>query len=609
MDDLSGAITALRSEVLRFADEQAARSPAVAPEHAASARNLLHYLGLRRHDLRDLQDRLAAQGLSSLGRAEGAVVATLDAILARLGAAPAGTEAQPLSGKAALEHNTDALLGPRPPGRRVRIMVTMPSEAARDPGLVRALVEAGMDCMRINCAHDDEAAWAKMIAHLRAAEAGGGRHCRVLMDIAGPKLRTGPLQPGPAVVKWKPVRDVVGRVVAPARVWLTPAEAPEPPPSPAAATLPIDGAWLAAIAAGEQLTLVDAREKQRELQIVEAVGSSRWAESDATAYLLPQTRLSRAGGPDGVVGALPHATVPIRLAVGDRLLLLRAPTLGCGAGPDGPARIGCTLPELFGSVRAGATIWFDDGKIGGVVRAADGERLDVEITVTPRRGGKLGADKGINLPDTRLPIGALTAKDRADLAFVARSADLVGFSFVQSAEDVLELHRTLDALGGHEVGVVLKIETQRAFAELPRLLLAAMRYRACGVMIARGDLAIECGWQRLAEVQEEILWVAEAAHVPVIWATQVLESLARDGQPSRAEITDAAMGERAECVMLNKGPHCVDAVRTLDDILGRMEGHQRKKRSLLRPLALAASFVGEPARVQLRGALTAPGDA
>jgi pyruvate kinase len=72
--------------------------------------------------------------------------------------------------------------------------------------------------------------------------------------------------------------------------------------------------------------------------------------------------------------------------------------------------------------------------------------------------------------------------------------------------------------------------------------------------------------------------------MPVVWATQVLETLAKTGQPSRAEITDAAMGERAECVMLNKGPHILDAIRTLDDVLRRMQEHQSKKRPLLRAL-------------------------
>ncbi|HXW61420.1 MAG TPA: pyruvate kinase [Candidatus Acidoferrales bacterium] len=166
----------------------------------------------------------------------------------------------------------------------------------------------------------------------------------------------------------------------------------------------------------------------------------------------------------------------------------------------------------------------------------------------------------------------------------------MGYSFVRKQEDVHQLQRRLADFGGEGLGIILKIETREGFEQLPRLLLAAMRSRAVGIMIARGDLAIECGYQRLAEVQEEILWISEAAHMPVIWATQVLESLAKTGVPSRSEITDAAMDERAECVMLNKGPYIVTAVRILDDILRRMQSHQEKKRSMLRKLNIASAF-------------------
>jgi pyruvate kinase len=138
--------------------------------------------------------------------------------------------------------------------------------------------------------------------------------------------------------------------------------------------------------------------------------------------------------------------------------------------------------------------------------------------------------------------------------------------------------------------MILKIETRRGFDNLPKLILASMRMRSFGIMIARGDLAVECGYERLAEVQEEILWICEAAHAPVIWATQVLETLAQKGVPSRSEITDAAMGERAECVMLNKGPYAVTAVSVLADILKRMQAHHEKKNSMLRQLHLAAPF-------------------
>jgi pyruvate kinase len=146
-------------------------------------------------------------------------------------------------------------------------------------------------------------------------------------------------------------------------------------------------------------------------------------------------------------------------------------------------------------------------------------------------------------------------------------------------------------LGRNDLGIVLKIETRRGFEQLPSMLLAGMKSSSLGVMIARGGLAVERGFERLAEVQEEILWICEAAHCPVIWATQVLETLAKKGIPSRAEITDAAMGHRAEAVMLNKGPHILRAVQTLDDILQRMEAHQIKKQSMMRELRLARTFM------------------
>ena len=294
------------------------------------------------------------------------------------------------------------------------------------------------------------------------------------------------------------------------------------------------------------------------------------------------------------MGAPAPAAQFILLAPGDTLILTRAqtpgqPTLRDPAGRvRHPATIPCTEPAIFADVRPDERIWFDDGKIGGVITEVSPDEIHVRITSAKPSGDKLRADKGINLPDSDLHLPPLTPKDIEDLAFVVQHADMIGFSFVKRPEDILLLEKHLTRLGAPDRGVVLKIETRSAFEHLPNLLLAAMRNRRIGVMIARGDLAVEFGCERLAEVQEEILWICEAAHVPVIWATQVLESLAKKGVPSRAEITDAAMGERAECVMLNKGPHLVEAVRVLDDILRRMETHQSKKSARLRSLRLSA---------------------
>jgi len=610
---LLAELATLRAEMV--ASAASAKLEDVHPSYRASARNLLHYLALRRRDLRPLQLRLTALGLSSLGRAESHVLANVDTVLdvLRRLARRSGDDAPQrgavdfAEGQRLLAEHTEALLGAATPGRTVRIMVTMPTEAAHDYRLVHELLRLGMNCMRINCAHDDAATWSRMVENLRRAERELELRCRVVMDLAGPKLRTGPLSPGPAVVRIRPRRDEYGRVTAPARVWLTAAPAREAP-SAADATLPVPAAWLARLRAGERVRLVDARGSARERTIIGTTHDGAWAEAAKTTYVVPGTVLKHATAGraetelEAQVGDLPPLAAVLTLKSGDPFMLTRELAPGRAATVDDrgrvltPATIGCTIPAVFDGVRAGEPIWFDDGKIGGVIERVEPERVAVKITHARPGGARLGADKGINLPDSGLRLAAITDKDVEDLAFAARHADIVEMSFANTARDVETLQQHLARLTDRPPAVVLKIETRRGFENLPEMLLTAMRSPCCGVMIARGDLAVECGFERLAEVQEEILWICEAAHIPVIWATQVLETLAKQGMPSRAEITDAAMGHRAECVMLNKGPHVLSAVRALDDILRRMQAHQTKKRSMLRELRLAHALAsGAPA--------------
>jgi pyruvate kinase len=514
-------------------------------EHRASASNLLHYLALRRRDIRLLQDRLAARGLSSLGRTEAHVLGAVRNVLNLLAGPGDGTPAAPreeltasADGQRLLERNTDRLLGSAPASRGVRIMVTMPSEAATDYELIHALLAGGMNCMRINCAHDDEAAWAGMIRHLRKAEAATGRTCKIQMDIAGPKLRTGLIEPGPAVVKVRPERDALGNVLQPARVWLTSADRPQAAPDGIAATLPVPESWLATLKPGDMIRFVDARGAKRAMRVVEINDAGCWAESTRTAYITPGMKLkagrrtSRAPR-KARVGALARQPQSIELRRGDTLILTRSLEPGHpaqydqGGGLEDPATIGVTLPGFFDAVREGDPIWLDDGKFSGAISEVHRDHVVVKIKQAPVAGAKLRSEKGINVPRTRLKGPALTADDVGMLAFIVQNADIIGFSFVRTEADIHDLQKHLAELKAEHLGIVLKIETRQGFEHLPALLLAAMKSRAVGVMIARGDLAIECGYERLAEVQEEILWIAEAAHAPVIWATQVLESLAR----------------------------------------------------------------------------------
>src|SRR5262245_17182458 len=267
LDDLLASIADLRAQACAMEQAFASELERIPPQYQGSARNLIHYLALRQHDVRELQNRLSALGLSSLGRSEAHVLASLDAVravlqqLAAKSCPPPSETAAPVdmeTGPALLKQHTERLLGPPGPGSTVRIMVTMPSEAATNYALVRDLVEAGMDIMRINCAHDDRQAWAAMVENFRRARQELQHPGRVLVDLGGPKLRTGELAGSAQLVHVRPRRDIRGLVVSPARIWLTSTEAPTTPPTPAAAVLPVNRAFLLKVKQSDTLQMIDA---------------------------------------------------------------------------------------------------------------------------------------------------------------------------------------------------------------------------------------------------------------------------------------------------------------------------------------------------------------
>jgi len=593
--DLSLKSNQLLQQLDVLADELAAAGPEDAealqslhPSRRLSGCNLLHYLALRRHEIRPLQAQLAEQGLASLGLAEPHLAASLHAVRAvlrrALGETPPAMRSSAPSmsqGIELLAQATSRLLGPPPQGRRTRIMVTVAGDEPNAGTLIRILLQSGMNCLRINCAHNKPEEWLALVQHLRAAEKELGQSCKVLMDVCGPKPRTGPLELGPPMLKWRPAKNRFGQIVRPAIVALAPSDGAVSEDVYADALLRLPAEFLECLRPREELKLKDARGVPRRL-IVRAKHENVWfAEGHSTTYVTDGTVLrSKRSGNKATVRGLPRAEEPLLLESGDALRLTKSlkpgrhPIRDCSGRLVQPATIGCTLGDAFLQLRAGQRVLLDEGKMECVIRNADGDGALLDVVRAPAGGAKLRSQRGVNFPDSRLRLPALTAKDFRDLSFIAQHADMVGFSFVQRPDDVFHLQEHLSRLGKPQLGIVLKVETRRAFENLPSLLWAAMRSEAVGVMIARGDLAVECGYEQLAEMQEEILRLCEAAHLPVIWATQVLESLSKSGVPSRAEITDAAMSERAECVMLNKGPHLDKAMIALDRILSSTQSHK-----------------------------------
>lgn len=558
----------------------------VHPSFIDGAKNLIHYRKFRSFDLKKLQKRLSNYGLSILASTESHVMATLtnsrQILLSLIQEqsefhVPKRTSIKN-SVKQQKKHTKD-LFGYRSKGRRVRIMATLPSEAAYNYQLVYNFVASGINTARINCAHDNPETWGLMIKNLNRAKEELHKNCKVFMDLAGPKIRTGQLDDGPRVRKFRPKKNEVGEVIQPAMIELV-----YKLDATKEHEVPVSIEWLNKLNVGDSIEFKDARKKKRTLYVLKVLEDRVITACRKTCYIETGTILKSISTlEETTVCEMPAKERFIVLRKGDYLLLMKDQVPGKSAEINEAgevlsfAQITCTSPAIFDSVKKGEKILFDDGKIGGFIKNISDSEILVEIITAKPAGTKLKADKGINLPDSVLNLGGLTEKDKEDLQFVVQNADGVNVSYVNSASHVEGLYHDLENLGAKDdLGIILKIETEKAYKNLIEILLAGMQRYPCGVMIARGDLAIETGWENMPRIQNEILRMSDSAYVPSVWATQVLENLAKTGVPSRSELTDVASSLKSDCVMLNKGPFIMDALALLHQILSSMNSYRDK---------------------------------
>ena len=607
MESLRASLNTVYVNVIRNAESAQVKFPLKGKvrESECSRDNLLSYIALREHDLSNLQLNLAERGLSSLGRLESEVIVSVEKVIENLGlpryetdslCRPTFTEA-----RLSLAKRSQLLLGRPREGRKTRIMVTLDSSNIHQPELLEELLKSGMDIARINCAHDSKKEWKMLIDAIRHADErliqrgkGVGRRCRIMMDLAGPKIRTGPMEIEVRPLKISVPKDSQGKAIRFVEGFLD-SEADQTecvsnligvPPSFVISIPKKQSAGLTTLKLGEKISFKDSRDRFRTMIVLEIISPTRIRVGlERTVYLKEGLELhGDLSGSSFTVGPIKPQPIELQVKAGDVLRLYKNNgILGHKVTVDKPAGIGCTLPEVLQRVQPGHRVFIDDGKIGAIVLSSSNEDyIELEITSPVDGTSKIRPEKGLNLPDSALNIPSVTSEDINNLDFVAKHATAVALSFVHRPEDLYDLRDALDKIGHPDIGIVAKIETADAIHNLAHILVAGLELPKFGILIARGDLAVEVGFENLALVQEDILCLCEAAHIPVILATQVLETLAKSGLPTRAEITDAAMGQRAECVMLNKGTHILEAVKTLSGLLSAEERHYIKKRHVFR---------------------------
>lgn len=587
-------------------------------EHREGVRNVQHFARLQADDARDIVAQLRAVGIRVSDQAPVAdQLRAAKTLLQNLGGKPSdyGDADRAAEGDtyditrlaAAIERsqeqlasNSSALLGEPRDGMPSCVMVTLPTEAADDPDLVQSFADAGMDIARINCAHDTPEAWRAMAANVRATSARVGRDIKISMDLPGPKLRVGAIEPSPRIERTRVTRTKTGRILTPSKLWITPFDHNATTPAPVPEGLPgrptlaiqVDPEWLQTVNEGDELSMLDARGSKRYMTVHKVTDEGVLAYGRQNVYLANGSLVACQYIKTRIHG-IGRSEQRVHVDVGSRLILTSDPT-PTDPTDDIPA-VNCGEPEAIRSLDVGSTVLFDDAKIEcevtSVTRAGEkdpeGNTAEYDsaelVAIHTREGGKnLREGRGIHFPGVHVPLPAMTDEDRAILPEIVRTADIIAPSYVRSAEDLTEIldaiEKEIDVAASESedsaavsarirnLGVMLKIESEECYNDLPNVVTELLRHRNSGVMIARGDLAMELGFSRMSEAREQIMGVANAAHIPTIFATQVLETMAKSGLPSRAEITDADVALRTQGVMLNKGTHIPDAINILNRI-------------------------------------------
>ncbi len=566
--------------------------------------NLRHYRILRSQNRTKLQEKLFLMSLSSLGRSYGHVAASIDTLYDQMISSLGGEMLSPemvasfhhVSISEAVKlasHNSFSLFGGKSSARlskqKTTVMVTLPSYAADNDGsLIRGLAKVGVRVFRINAAHDSAEVWqamADVIADINQSR-NEEKKLKIFIDLAGPKIRTGKIKRVDLPVVAGSNKSEKEVILYPEKGTTAPQKTDVITQKKIPATLCVEKKFYKKLKIGDRIKVRDANGKKAKITLTKVTKNSARGTIDKKVFLNKDSTLRQKDEKSSVLN-IERQIEQIRLFINGYLIITEEKILGRSTIVDSDgkvlksAAISCTLKGMTSFVAIGDKVFIDDGKIGLEVLKKTKRAIICRVTHAKVNGTLIKEEKGINFPDSELKIAALTKTDRQTVLSVIDFADSFSLSFCQRGEDVKELRELLQEYRRDGVGIVAKIETKNAVSNMPEILEELLVCKSSGVMIARGDLAIEVGFINMSFIQEELLDICNAAHIPVIWATQVLESQMKTNLPSRAEISDAALSGRAECVMLNKGPFAIDTIDILRQILHEMHLLFKKNQKLL----------------------------
>lgn len=584
-------------EALILLKKNIADSNEIANENK-SLQNLNAYVKLRSLDITSLQNRLSSLGLSSLGRSQSCVINSINQDIFILSRLLHNKYMEILNDEKALTYEeaksimirNSKIFGRVTEEFKTKVMVTLPSEVENLPQLIADLISNGTSVLRINTAHDDANTWNTMAQLIHTENEKQNRNVKIYVDLAGPKNRTG-------IIKKEFIPFKIGSWRLPRLVEIVPVSTPNALTQKALsketpATLVVSDNFFAHCQKANLLEIDDFERERKQSYTLLKQDDKLFIIANKKITIYENTKLKIQNKHKGK-GKKHHSILynhqktsqEIRLFKANQLIISSQEIEGSSnfeyKNKIYAGMISCSNQEIFKHIKIGDDIFIDDGKIGCTIIETNELGVVCQVFLAKENGTLLKEEKGINFPNTDLNIDAITNVDEKNFEDIVGFADMIGISFAQTAHDIEKLQTMLRTKGKTTTAIVPKIETKTALENLPQILIQLLKWDYYALMIARGDLAIEVGFVNLPYIQEEILGICEAGHIPVIYATQILEGKMKNNLPSRAEVTDASLAQRADCVMLNKGPFIVETVIALKSILEQAHQLYQKNRQLL----------------------------
>lgn len=562
-----------------------------------SLRNLAAYLNLRSQNVTKLQNELTNLGLSSLGRAQSCIINSINQELAivskllkkELHYSKIDEDALSFEESKLIHLKNSEVFGRSKDTYTTKIMVTLPSLDENSPKLIQSLIKNGATVLRINTAHDDVNAWQTMAKLIKEENKQQQKDTKIYVDLAGPKNRTEYIQKLFTPFKigsWRNPKlveiisnDIEGNFTTKGEKDCS---------GNNQSKLAVEKDFFESLKNYDELTVDDFERETTQTYKVIIKDDRVFIEVNKKITIYENSALYLENEDNDMMSRVTNFELKpqnIRVFKTNKIIITSKNIIGQAdfiyedilyAGI-----IGCTNKAIFDFVNIGEDIFIDDGKIACKIIDKIDLGIVCEVTLAKENGTLLKEEKGINFPSTNLNIPAITSSDEKNFQDIVAFADIIGLSFAQDANDIKKLQEMLHVSQKEDTAIVPKIETKKALENLPEILEQLLLSKKYALMIARGDLAIEVGFENLPYIQEEILNICEAAHVPVIYATQILEGKMKTNLATRSEVTDAALAQRADCIMLNKGPYVLDTLIVLKHILRQVHTQFQKNRQLL----------------------------